>query len=108
MKNRSIALWIILSIVTCGIMGIVWFVMLNNDMNALTPDDGYQTSGGMAVLFTLLTCGIYSIYWNYRMGQKMDKLKNGGSHAVLFLLLSIFGLGIVNYCIMQSAINEQA
>ena len=108
MKNRSIALWIILSIVTCGIMGIVWFILLTNDMNQLATEDGYQTTGCLALLLTLVTCGIYGIYWNYRMGVKMDNIKHGGSHAVLFLLLSIFGLGIVNYCIMQSAINEAA
>jgi len=55
----------------------------------------------------VLTCGIYSFYWNYRMGQKIDSVKNG-SNAVLFLILSIFGLEIVNFCIAQSFINDQA
>lgn len=101
MKNRNIALCIIFSIITFGIYGIYWFICLTNEMNMATPDDTYQTSGGMAFLFSLLTCGIYSFYWNYRMGQKID-------NADLFLILSIFGLGIVNYCIAQSFINDQA
>lgn len=106
MKNRNIALCIIFSIITFGIYGIYWFICLTNEMNMATPDDTYQTSGGMAFLFSLLTCGIYSFYWNYRMGQKIDSVKNG-SNAVLFLILSIFGLEIVNYCIAQSFINDQ-
>lgn len=106
MKNRNIALCILFSIITFGIYGIYWFICLTNEMNMATPDDTYQTSGGMAFLFSLLTCGIYSFYWNYRMGQKIDSVKNG-SNAVLFLILSIFGLGIVNYCIAQSFINDQ-
>ena len=107
MKNRNIALCIIFSIITFGIYGIYWFICLTNEMNMATPDDTYQTSGGMAFLFSLLTCGIYSFYWNYRMGQKIDSVKNG-SNAVLFLILSIFGLEIVNFCIAQSFINDQA
>ena len=106
MKNRNIALCSIFSIITFGISGIYWFICLTNEMNMATPDDTYQTSGGMAFLFSLLTCGIYSFYWNYRMGQKIDSVKNG-SNAVLFLILSIFCLGIVNYCIAQSFINDQ-
>lgn len=106
MKNRNIALCIIFSILTCGIYGIYWFICLNNEMNEAIPDDKYKTSGGMAFLFTLLTCGIYGIYWNYRMGQKIDSVKNG-NNTVLFLILSIFGLGIVNYCIMQDYLNDQ-
>lgn len=107
MKERNVALCVVFSILTCGIYGIYWFICLTNDMNQMVPDDGYQTSGGMALLYTLITCGIYGFYWNYRMGQKMDK-KKVGNHAILFLLLSIFGLGIVNYCIMQSTLNESA
>jgi UDP-N-acetylmuramyl pentapeptide phosphotransferase/UDP-N-acetylglucosamine-1-phosphate transferase len=69
--------------------------------------DDYHTSGGMAFLFSIITCGIYSWYWCYRMGQKMDGLK-GGYHTILFLLLGIFGLGIVDWCIIQDELNHRA
>lgn len=107
MKNRNIVLCIILSILTCGIYGWYWITQLNNDMCALTPEDSYQTSGVKVVVFSLLTCGIYSWYWLYKMGQKMDQIKPG-NHAILFLALGIFGLGIINYCIMQGEINARA
>jgi uncharacterized membrane protein len=76
-------------------------------MNTLTPDDDYQTTGGKAFLFTIITCGIYGWYWNYKMGVKMDSIK-GGNNTILFLILAIFGLGIVNYCIMQNELNANA
>ena len=47
-KKRNIALAVVLSIITCGLYGIYWFICLNNDANALTPDDSYTTGGGMA------------------------------------------------------------
>ncbi len=103
--NRNIALCVVLSIITCGIYGIYWFICLHNDMNEIVQDD-YQTSGGMAILLTIVTCNIYGWFWAYKMGQKMDTLKPGGNHAILFIVLQIFGLGIVNYCILQDAINN--
>lgn len=105
MKNRNIALCIIFTIITCGIYGIYWFISLNNEMNTLIQDD-FQTSGGIVFLLTLVTCGIYGIYWAYKMGSKLDTLKSG-NNAILFLLLQIIGLGIINYCIMQSEINKR-
>ena len=107
MKNRNIALCIVLSLITCGIYGIYWFICLTNEMNQTIPEDKYQTSGVVAFLLTLITCGIYGIYWNYCMGQKIDKERNG-NNAILFLVLSIFGFGIINCCIMQGFINEHA
>lgn len=59
-QKRNIAVCIILSIVTCGIYGIYWFICLNNDTN--TASNTFGTSGGVAFLLTLVTCGIYGIY----------------------------------------------
>lgn len=110
--NRNIALCIIFSIITCGIYGIYWMYVLNEELNAISGDVN-ATSGGMVILFTFLTCGIYSWYWYYKMGEKVDYIrgKQGlqpGSYPVLFLILGIFGLGIVNYALMQDSINKIA
>lgn len=106
-KNRNIALCIVFSIITCGVYGIYWFVHLTNEMNILVKDD-YQTSGGVAFLLTLITCGLYGIFWIYKMSQKMNVLKPNSDNTVLFIVLQIFGLGIINYCIMQSELNNHA
>ena len=104
---RSIPVCVILSIVTMGIYGLYWFVVLTDEMNRLSGDTE-ATSGGMALVFTIITCGIYGIYWAYKMGEKVDRVKGqmGGSSPVLFLILEIFGLGIVNWCLIQDTLNK--
>ena len=57
-QQRNIAVCIILTIVTCGIYGIYWFICLTDDTNTVYGAQG--TSGAMAFLFSLITCGIYS------------------------------------------------
>lgn len=104
--NRNLALCVILSIVTCGIYGIYWMIMLNDEVNQVSED--YKAfSGGMVFLLSLVTCGIYQVYWSYKMGEKIDIIddtSNGNSN-ILYLILSIFGLDIVNFCFMQDALN---
>ena len=106
-QSRSIALCIVLSILTCGIYGIYWFVVLTDETNHIT-NQTEATSGGLAFLFSIITCGIYYFYWSYKMGEKVDMIKGtpNGSSSILFLILSIFGLGFVNYIIAQDAINN--
>ena len=109
-ENRNIVTTILLSLVTCGIYGIIWFIKLTDDSNTACGEPN-QTSGGMAFLFTLLTCGLYSFYWAYKMGEKMFKAgqrygKPIENNSVLYLVLSLFGLGIVNYCLIQSDLNK--
>ena len=47
------------------------------------------------------------------MGKNLCEAKDkaglrGNDNAVLYLILSIFGLDIVNYCLMQSDLNDIA
>lgn len=110
-EKRNIAVCIILSIVTCGIYGIYWFIKLNDDVN--TASNTYGTSGGMAFLLTLITCGIYGFYWAYKQGEKIDAAKNrrgipSSNSGILYLLLTIFGLSIVAWALMQSELNQMA
>ena len=111
LKEKNIAVAIILSLVTCGIYGIVWFINLTDDAAYINEDRSF--SGGKAFLFTLITCGIYGIYWNYKMGKTLydGKTKRGlhaSDNSILYLILGLIGLGIVNYCLMQNEINEVA
>ncbi len=110
-NQRNIALCIVLSLVTCGIYGLIWFVFLTDDTNTVWGKPG--TSGGMAILLTIVTCGIYSFYWAYKQGEKLDEVKQAkglpsGNSGILYLLLSFFGLGIVAYALMQDSLNKLA
>lgn len=103
---RNLVLSIIFSLITCGIYSIYWMIKLNDEVNQLSGD--YQaTSGGMIFLFSLITCGIYGLYWSYKMGERCDRIKGmQGNSSFLYLILAIFGLQIVNYCLMQDTINK--
>ena len=110
-QERNIAVQVILSIITCGIYGIYWFITLTNDAAKMAEEPDFK--GGMAFLFTILTCGIYGIYWYYKMGKVVYTAgeKNGekfDDNAVLYLVLGILGFGIINYCIMQNDLNKLA
>lgn len=99
MKRRNIALCILFSIISFGIYDLYWFVKLTNDSNTICPEKK-TASGGMALLFSIITGGIYTIYWMYKLGQK---LKGSG---VLYLVLSLFGFGWLNFIFAQSEINS--
>jgi hypothetical protein len=108
MAKRSVATAIILSIVTCGIYNIIWMISLSNEVSAF---NGENQEGGMEFLLMLVTCGIYGIYWYYKMGQKLVRAKQrAGQYAqdnsILYLILALFGLGIVSMALMQSQANE--
>ena len=110
-KERNIVTTIILSIVTCGIYGIIWMIGMTDDAAYLNEDKEFQ--GVKAFLFGLITCGIYTIYWNYKMGKTMFEAGNKkgiqiSDNSVLYLILSLLGLGIVNYCLIQSDLNKFA
>ena len=67
----------------------------------------------MAVLLTIVTCGIYGLYWAYKQGEKIDAAKANrgvasGNSGILYLILSIFGLGIVAWALMQNELNQMA
>ncbi|MED9969003.1 MAG: DUF4234 domain-containing protein [Ruminococcus sp.] len=110
LQKKNIAVYIILSIVTCGIFGLYWLVVLNDDCNKVANDPN-GTSGGMVLLLTIVTCGIYGIYWCYKMGQNLDiAYQNRGrapsNKAVILLVLAIFGLAIISYAIIQDDLNK--
>lgn len=83
-------------------------IKLNDEINPLAGEPN-ATSGGMVFLLTIVTCGIYSYYWMYKMGERCDRINmvNGNSN-ILYLLVSIFGFGIIAYCLMQDTLNKVA
>lgn len=108
-RHRSVPVSIVLTVITCGLYGIYWFVSLTNEVNEVTEEPG--TSGGMALLFSLLTCGLYRIYWGYKMGEKLDasRYRNNvpsGSFPIMFLLLNLFCLDIITWAIIQNELNR--
>lgn len=110
--ERNIVTCILLSLVTCGIYGLYWFYTLTEDTNKISGEPN-PTNGVMAIILTLVTCGVYSWYWMYKRGQYIDNYhamrgRPATSNAVIYLVLAIFELGIVSYCMMQNELNQIA
>lgn len=111
-NKRDIALAIVLTIVTCGIYGLYWFVVLTDDVKTASDDTEFQ-SGGIALLLTIVTCGIYGLYWAYKMGELLKKAQEKNKLAVkdnsiLYLVLEFLGFGIIAYAMIQNDLNEIA
>ena len=112
-QQRSLATCIILSLVTCGLYGIIWWINMINDVNTITQDEHSNQSGGTVFLLTLITCGIYGFIWMYQVGKRMETAgKKYGltivDNSILYLVLQLFGLGIVDYCLIQTDLNKFA
>lgn len=111
--SRSIVTCILLTIITCGIYGIIWMISMVDDLNTAS----YSTnapSGGTVFLLSLVTCGIYTIIWFVKAGEQVSKAKQyatgvpGSNNGVLYLILMLLGLGIVPYCMIQNELNQIA
>ena len=110
-ENRGVALWVILTLVTCGICGIIWYINLVNDVNKVCDDDKSTQSGGMVFLLTIITCGIYGIIWLYQAGKRMEVAGRKynieiSDNSTVYLLLSLFKFDLVSYALIQSDLNK--
>lgn len=108
-RPRSIPLCIVLSLITCGIYLLYWFVCVTDEVNEVTQE--YDTSGIVSLLLTIITCGIYGLYWGYKMGDKLDRSRmrnhiSTSAFPIIFLVLNLFGLTIVSCAIIQSELNH--
>ncbi|REK71860.1 DUF4234 domain-containing protein [Paenibacillus paeoniae] len=110
-QQRNIAVAIILSIVTCGIYGIYWFIVMTNEVGYLSGDHSF--TGGKHFLLTLVTCGIWGIVWAYQVAKQVEEAQRQrglrmSDNALIYVVLSIFGFGIITYALVQSDVNQMA
>lgn len=107
MKNRNIVLCFVFSFVSYGIYGIYWIYQLVAAVPQLT---GVPATIENPILETLLCCTPYQWFWHYRAGESIDtkgiKGISAGNNKIIFFILSLMGLGIVNYCVIQNEINK--
>jgi hypothetical protein len=103
MKNRSILMMVILTIVTFGIYGLYWYVVFQDELKQQTGE-GF---GGLGhLLVTLVTFGIYGIYWQYAAGKRLAK-QGADDWSIFYLILPfIGGLGALNPFLMQHQANK--
>ena len=106
----SIPLYLILTLVTCGIFNLYWNYRQMEACNGLLKRVEFRF--GYWILFTLLTCGIYHIFYQYKMGAAIVELQRNYNKAVLdalpviSVIVTVLGLSIVVDCIHQHEINK--
>ena len=106
LENRNIVKCILLTLVTCGIYGIVWGVKIARD--AVKVKD--VNDDGLVEILLVLFLPFVGFFLSER---KLNEgcLAAGIEHkdnSVLYLVLGLLGLGIVDYCLMQSDLNKIA
>lgn len=111
-KEKSIGLCVVLSIVTCGIYGIYWLYTIARDLNDLCESQNQEKGAepGLVVVLGIVTCGIYSLYYLWKAGKMVSSLtRSNGQHpsddSIVLMVLSLLQLSLVSYCILQSHIN---
>ena len=106
---HSVAVGIILSLVTCGLYNIYWNRREFEAMNELLGREEYRFWYWLGL--TIITCGIFHIYYEYKMGGDLLKILRAKGHdpnpnlPILGLVLSCLGLTIVADAVYQHEIN---
>ena len=96
--DRSLLVYILLTLVTLGIYGWITIYELAQDVNEMCTDDGKTTQGLlMYILLTIVTCGIYGIIWWYSVSERVYQaaqrrgVRNVDCSGGTFLLWFILG-----------------
>jgi hypothetical protein len=110
-EQRSVAVAVILTLITCGIYGIYWFIVLTNDVGKVSGDHDF--TGGKHFLLSLITCGIWTYVWSFQVGRHVEQAQHqrgwhASDNALIYLILNFFGLGIVVMALVQSDVNKMA
>ncbi len=106
LENRSIVKCIILTFITCGIYGLIWAWKMGKEAVKVKDinDDGTLE----AVLIMFIPCvGFFLAERKFAEGCELRGIPHN-DNSILYLVLGLFGLGIVDYCLMQSELNKLA
>lgn len=114
-KEKSIGLCVVLSLVTCFIYSIYWLYTIAHDLNDLCESQNQEKGAepGLVVVLSIVTCGIYLLYYLWKAGKMVSSLTRSNGHhpsddSIVLMVLSILQLSLVSFCILQSHINDFA
>lgn len=113
--DRSLALYIVLSIVTCGIYSW-WFIhSMAEDLNVACEGDGEETPGlAQYILLSLITCGIYNIWWIYKVGNRLSanaprygmRFQENGTTLLMWYIVGLLVCGIGSFVAIYMMIKN--
>ena len=113
--DRSLWMYILLSIITCGIYSYYFIYKLAKDVNTACSGDG-QTTGGLVqfILLTFITCGIYAWVWHYKLGNRLADnaprygmaFQENGTTVLMWMLFGSLLCGIGAFVAMNIIIKN--
>ena len=115
-KQRKIAKYVLLQIVTLGIYGLFFWSDWTEDLNKMCKDDDKESANYILVfILDIFSLGINSFIWNYTQAERMYRiapkygiaLKHGGSY-VLLLRTILFFLPVIGSVERIKAFNTLA
>ena len=106
-NKKSIAVCILLSLVTIGIYYIYWEYLLVKNIRALRGDNG----SCVGEMLCLVLVPFYALYWWYTRGEEVKRYfvshnQTTTGSGLLYLILAILGLGFIDAAIMQNDFNS--
>ena len=105
-KERNVVTAILLTFVTCGIYGIYWIIMLAKEgVSVKDPADNAVLE--IVLMLFLPFLGLFFTEKKFAEGCAAQGI-NHKDNSVLYLILSLFGLGIVGLCMLQNDLNQLA
>ena len=114
-SDRSLMVYILLSLVTCGIYSYIFLYHLSKDVNIVCDGDGKTTPGlGKLILLTFVTCGIYSYIFWYNLGNRLAsnapryglQFQENGTTVLLWMTLGSLLCGIGPFIGLNIVINN--
>jgi hypothetical protein len=109
-SSINIPLYLILTILTCGIFNLYWNYRQMEVCNAVLKRREF--SFWVWLLLTILTCGIYHIFYQYKMGAAIVEIQRLLNREIfdklplISVLVTITGFSIIVDCIHQHEINK--
>ena len=105
-KERNIVTCVLLSIVTCGIYGIYWVIMMAREaVSVKEPADSAVLEIVLMIFLPFL--GFFMTERKFYEGCQ-DRGIAHTDNSILYLILGLVGLGIVDCCMMQNDLNKIA
>ena len=95
-SDRSVWLYILFNLLSCGLYGLYFIYDLAKDVNIICRDDGENTPGLIVyILLCILSCGIYNVYWQYKLANRLMNnayrynvsITEGGTAVLLWQIL---------------------
>jgi len=102
MKQRSIGMMILLTIITFGLYMMYWTCSFQNQLKKQTGK-GFGGLGHLIMIY--VTFGIYYIYWQYAAGARLAQL-GAKDNSTIYLVLVFIMLSWLNPFLMQSQANQ--